>query len=445
MLSSIRLRLAATSALWLAAALIAAGLSMVGLFQSHATAQFDLELFGLIDEMAALSDIGPDGNPTLSRPHSDPRFNRAFSGWYWIIKPENGRPSRSRSLWDADLALPAPLPPDSFETQGPKGEKLRVLARQLTLPGSGRPVLFLVAGPREHIDAAGRGFAAHTALAFVLLGGGLILVVLAQITWGLRPLGHIRRALAAIRAGRSRQLDGQFPAEVQPLADEMNRLIVHNQEALERTRTHIGNLAHALKTPLAALQNEVDALPRDQSQSLRGHLETLTTGIDHHLKRARMAGASGLIGQRTDVAEVAEGIIRTLGRIHSGRRLHATLEGQRGLFFQGERQDLEEMLGNLIENAFKWAKGRVRVVMAGQPDGLAITVEDDGPGIPEADRARVLERGLKLDERMPGAGLGLAIAADLAALYQGTVSLGGAALGGLSCRLELPRAASADS
>jgi signal transduction histidine kinase len=440
MFKSIRLRLAAISALWLAAALIAAGLSMVGLFRNHAEAQFDLELSGLIEELAALSDIGPDGLPTLSRPHSDPRFNRAYSGWYWIIKTEGGRASRSRSLWDAELSLPAQPTAEAFAISGPKGEKLHGLARILTLPGASQPVLFFVAGPRERIDAAGRSFATHTALAFILLGAGLMLAVLVQITWGLKPLGHIRRALAAIRAGRSSRLDGAFPAEVQPLADEVNSLIGHNQAALERTRTHIGNLAHALKTPLAALQNEIDALPAEQSQKLAKHLDALKTGVDHHLKRARMAGASGILGQRTDVAESAERLIRTLGRLHATKRLHATLEGQRGLFFQGERQDLEEMLGNLIENAFKWAKSNVRVILAQQGTGLSVTVEDDGPGIPEPDRQRVLERGLKLDETKPGTGLGLAITADLAGLYGGRILLDQSAAGGLSCRLELPAA-----
>jgi signal transduction histidine kinase len=438
---SIRRRLILTAALWLAVSLLIAELALVGLFRAHVIQRFDQDLADHIEELAALAEIRADGRPALARNLADPRYNRPYSGWYWRLTLAPHPPERSRSLWDGDLALPDPPPATPFALQGPRGETLRALAKPLSLPDGAQPVLFLVAGPKAEIDLAAADFAGQATIAFAGLGMGLIALVLLQIGWGLRPLVGLRAALAAVRSGKSQRLQGEFPFEIRPLSDEVNSLLDHNDAVLERTRTQVGNLAHALKTPLASLVNEVDALDPDTAARLRPRLDALRQGIDHHLKRARMAGGGTLIGQRTDVAAVAESLIRALGRIAIDRRIHATLEGQRGLAFQGERQDLEEMLGTLLENAFAWTKGRIRVTMEPRPKRrLAIRIEDDGPGIPAERRAQAIERGRRLDESLPGSGLGLAIAADLAQLYGGSLELGQSALGGLAATLELPAA-----
>ncbi|MBI4966570.1 MAG: sensor histidine kinase [Rhodospirillales bacterium] len=438
---SIRRRLIVTAALWLAAALVVTELVLIGLFKAHVTRRFDQDLESHIEELAALAEIGADGRLFLARTMADPRFQKPYSGWYWRLSVEGQAPERSRSLWDGDLLPPASPPGGPFALQGPRGEALRALLRPLSLPDAAQPVQFLIAGPKAEIDRAAAEFATQASLAFAALGLGLLVLVLMQIGWGLRPLASLRLALGAVRSGKSPRLQGEFPLEIKPLSDEVNSLLDHNDAVLERTRTQVGNLAHALKTPLTSLINEIDSLDPATAARLKPRLDALRQGIDHHLKRARMAGAGLVVGQRTEVAASAESLIRALGRIATDRRLHASLEGTRGLWFQGERQDLEEMLGTLLENAFAWAKSRIRVTLEPLPgQRLAVAIEDDGPGIPPEKRAQAIERGRRLDETQPGSGLGLAIAADLAQLYGGRLDLDQSALGGLRAKLELPAA-----
>jgi signal transduction histidine kinase len=439
--TSIRRRLLWLSGLWLAATLLATGLLLAHLFKIHAEEGFDDELRGQIEELAALAELDPDNQTLIARPPADPRYGRAYSGWYWLVLQNGREAARSRSLWDADLALPSPLPDHAFPLTGPKGENLRALVRPLHL-SDGPPLLFLVAGPQDRIDKATWDFTRHLALAFVLLACGLILSILLQITWGLRPLQRLRLALAAIRAGKAQKLDGSFPSEISPLTDEVNELLEHNAKVIERARTHAGNLAHALKTPLAALMNQADATNSPEGLRLRQLADEMNASITHHLKRARIAAAKGTLGSRTELADTASRLIQTIGKLKTDRRLKASLEGVRGIWFQGERQDLEEMLGVLIENAFTWAKGQVRVTLGHVEGRLSIQIEDDGPGIPAERRQEMLERGKRLDESVPGSGLGLSIASDLAEAYGGKLTLGESVLGGLLVRLDLPEALS---
>lgn len=439
--TSIKRRLALLSGLWLAASLLATGLLLAHLFKIHAEEGFDAELAGQIDELAALADLDANGRALIPNPPADPRFGRAYSGWYWLVVDNGQESQRSRSLWDGDLHLPLPLPDQAFTLTGPRGEKLRALARGLRLSEQAQSSIFVVAGPQDRIDAATWDFASHLILTFVLLGAGLIAAILLQITWGLRPLQRLRLALADIRAGRSKRLDGRFPFEISPLTNEVNELIEHNAKTVERARTHAGNLAHALKTPLAALMNEANARPGPEGQRLMTLAQEMNASITHHLKRARIAAAKGGLGQRTELADTAARLIQAIGKLKADRPLKSTLEGVRGLWFLGERQDLEEMLGVLIENAFTWANRRVRVTLGHEGGRISVLIEDDGPGIPKERQAEMLERGKRLDESVPGSGLGLSIALDLAEAYGGALTLDESALGGLLVRLELPEAA----
>ncbi|MBF0267309.1 MAG: sensor histidine kinase [Alphaproteobacteria bacterium] len=440
--ASIRKRLVLLSGLWLAAALLATGLLLVHLFKIHAEEAFDAELSGQIEELAALADLNIEGQAAIDRPPADPRYGRAYSGWYWLLLQDGKEAARSRSLWDGELVLPAPLPAEAFNLTGPRGEDLRALTRSIRLTETSPPLVFLAAGPQQRIHAASWDFAGHIALTFFLLGGGLIAAILIQVTWGLKPLQRLRQSLAEIRVGKRQHLDGSFPYEISPLTDGINELLDHNAKTVERARTHAGNLAHALKTPLAALMNEAHAMPGPEGERLQILASEMNASITHHLKRARIAAAKGVLGSRTELAETASRLVQTIGKLKAGRSLKATLEGERGLWFQGERQDLEEMLGVLIENAFIWASTRVRVTLGQAAEQISVTIEDDGPGIPQERQAEMLERGKRLDESVPGSGLGLSIALDLAEAYGGKLELGVSELGGLAVRLELPKAQS---
>ncbi|MEQ8697491.1 MAG: ATP-binding protein, partial [Bauldia litoralis] len=267
------------------------------------------------------------------------------------------------------------------------------------------------------------------------------------VFFGLRPLRRVPPALAAIRSGKADRVVGPFPAEIEPLAQEINALLDQNTQVVERARTHVGNLAHALKTPLAVLMNEASRSDSALAAKVTEQTGIMKEQIEHHLSRARTAAQAGVLGARTSVMPVLEGLGRTLEAIHRARGVKIAVEGPPDAAFRGERQDLEEMLGNLMDNACKWAAGRVRVGVSvaesGDDPRLEIRVEDDGPGLSSTEMRTALKRGMRIDEKTPGSGLGLSIVADIVDMYGGSVSLDSAPLGGLLAVVDLPAAPSA--
>jgi signal transduction histidine kinase len=279
------------------------------------------------------------------------------------------------------------------------------------------------------------------ALALACLGAGLVVAVLAQVTWGLQPLTRLGRQIQRIRAGQAERIDGSFPRELDAVVGELNSLLDHNQEVVERARAHGGNLAHALKTPLSILANEAErGDDRRLAEATRRQLPRMERLINHHLARARMAGTAGALTGHQPVGPVLAELIRTLGKLHAHKGVTIRRLDDVEAVFQGEREDFMEMLGNLLDNACKWAAARVEVAVAPASDGFDVHVDDDGPGLPEEERQRVIERGRRLDESVPGSGLGLAIVADAAKLYRGRLALGTSPLGGLRASLHLPGA-----
>ena len=277
----------------------------------------------------------------------------------------------------------------------------------------------------------------------------MLAVTLFQIRFGLLPLHKVEQGLAAIRSGEAVRLDAGLPQEIEPLQHELNALLKSNQEIVERARTHVGNLAHALKTPLAVMVNEARDDPSPLARKVAEQAELMHTQVNLYLERARMAARIGVIGRVTEVGPVAESIIRALERIYRDRQLTFTVDCPAGTRFQGERQDLEEMLGNLLDNAAKWAHTKVAADRhpdpahdgaAGTANWLEIRVDDDGPGLTPEQLAEPILRGRRLDETKPGSGLGHSIVADLAHTYGGKLELQRAEAGGLSARLTLPLA-----
>ena len=457
---SLRLRLLAATLAALALALLLAGILLSGLFRTHVLRQFEAALTQQLDQLTAQLDIDATGQPVIdAQALSDPRWQKPYSGLYWQldrISPDGQTRHgvlRSRSLWDSSLALGADALADgavhTHEGTGPQGTAVLMLERTVTLgePTEARWRLIVAADTRDTLLAVAEFQGVLTA-SLVVLGTLLVLAALAQVAVGLSPLRALQRALGRVREGHEARLNGSFPAEVQPLIDDFNGVLDRNAEVVARARTQAGNLAHAIKTPLAVLgQAAAQSLQAPQSTApdhrlallVQEQVETARRQVDWHLARSRAAAAHQLPGQRTPVAPVAEGLVRVMQRVYAVRALDIdTTDLPQALAFAGETQDLQDMLGNLLDNACKWARSAVRISATGSPGRLILWVEDDGPGIDDQARTAVLTRGLRLDETVPGSGLGLAIVDELAQLYGGRLSLGNAPLGGLRAELSLP-------
>jgi len=439
---------------WSIAALVIAAVVLALLFQHAALRRFDAGLSDLIDNLISGSTI--EAGEVVAPALTDQRALRAYSGRYWdIAEPVAGGGVRSlvpsRSLWDSSLRIPADLPdrlranprkPIAFNTPGVQaGERLRVVARWTSLPGRDAPLVFIAAEDRRPIDREVRNFFTTTAIAFALLGVGLIMAVVVQVRVGLQPLFRLRTEVAEVRRGKAERLQGAYPSELLPLTDELNALVAHNQETVERQRTHVGNLAHALKTPISVMITEASQRPGPLAEVVTRQADVMRQQVDHHLRRARAAARSQGQGERTSVAEVLDELSRTLERIFRAKGVTIDWDAPDDLWFAGERQDFMEIAGNAMENAGKFGNRRIRVraVTAG-PERLRLTVEDDGPGLPPDRRDEVIRRGARLDENAPGSGLGLSIIDELARAYRGALTLGDSSLGGLSVAVELPRA-----
>lgn len=444
--AALRTRLLAGAVVWLALALALSGTLLVGLFRDHVLTEQTRRMVDHLDELAAALEIRPDGGVALAREPSYPLFHRPYSGLYWTVLPRDGAPLRSRSLWDAELALPAAAAADgevhAGAATGPNDRLLMAWERTIRIGADGRLLRIVVAADRTQLDTAVSGFARVLVLSLTILGAGLLAAVAAQVWLGLRPLAGLRRALSAVREGRAERVRGSYPAEIQPVVDDLNTVLADKAAMLERARTQAGNLAHALKTPLSVLANEAAALAGQGEHGNRIGREVgrMRRQVDVHLARARASGAAPALGGATPVLPAAEALARTLARLHAGREVAIAVEGDRAAAFRGEVQDLQEMLGNLMDNACKWAGQRVAVTVARQAGRVVVQVDDDGPGLPADRAAEVMRRGVRLDELVEGDGLGLAIVGELAGLYGGTLELGRSPMDGLRATLSLPSA-----
>ncbi|MCW2244330.1 sensor histidine kinase [Azospirillum canadense] len=446
-IGSLRFRLLAGAAVWIALALAMAGAVLSGLFRDHVARRFDAELTTHLNQLAALADVGPDGTPVLRHPLSDPRFRLPLSGLYWQVNDAGGPRLRSRSLWDEALALPPDEPADGelhrHVIAGPADRRLVVLERSVTLPNAAAPLRIAIAGDEGEMAGVIAAFDRVLWLSLGVLALVLITAAVVQVSVGLRPLVRLRAELAEVRAGRKKRFGAAAPREVQPLLEDLNALLDHSEEVVGRARLQAGNLAHALKSNLAVLANEADGLAPENARAVGAaigrQVAEMRRHIDHHMARARAAAARGLPGIATPVADSAAALSRVMAKIHDRDRVTVTVRVPREHVFAGERADLDEMLGNLLDNACKWAQARVEVTSRLEAGGmLAVSVDDDGAGLPADRRGAVLAPGVRLDESTPGTGLGLAVVRDVARLYGGDVRLSQSPLGGLRAELVLP-------
>ncbi|MDP6661163.1 MAG: HAMP domain-containing sensor histidine kinase [Alphaproteobacteria bacterium] len=442
--NSLAFRLVVGAGMWIAAAIVAGGIVLSAVFRDHVEHSFDTQLLVYLDALVSVTEVDDRGRVVIMRPLGDPRYEQPYSGWYWQISSISGPMLRSRSLWDQTLTPDFGLIRDSaapfYRMQGVQSRHLRIVGRDVSIPGIVSSLQFVVTGDRAAIEVEIQNFNATLAWSLGLFGCGLVLAVFIQVRFGLLPLRRISRALSAIRSGRKSRLVGQFPSEIEPLASEINTLLEHNEEVLERARTHVGNLAHALKTPISILANESESGKGSLVEKVEKQTGIMRRYVDHYLSQARTAASSSVLGARTEVLPVIEDLRRTLKHIHAGRSIELEVRGDPGTSFRGERHDLEEMLGNLIDNACKWARARTWITMGMEGADLKIVIEDDGPGLAPEKHGEVFNRGHRLDEATPGSGLGLAIVRDTAGLYGGDIALCESDFGGLKVVLTLPAA-----
>jgi signal transduction histidine kinase len=444
----IAVRLAVSSVFWSFVILLIAGLILSTLYRDNTERAFDQRLLVYANTLAS-NLVGPGDPDRDLGPIGDPRFELPLSGWYWQVARPNAVPGEirsSKSLFGGQL--PNLASGDNRFGQirrgygrAPDERSLRIIERDIDLGEDGRYII-RVAGPADEIDAAVRDFIFALTVTFALLGIGLGFTTLLQIRFGLRPLANLRSALGAIRRGEAERIAGEYPRDIAPLAGELNLLLDTNREILERARTQVGNLAHALKTPLSIIMNEAENAPEDVAARVREQATTMRDQVNYYLDRARVAALAGTLGTLTEAEPVIAGLARTFAKIYRDKNLAVELAIPPDLRFRGERQDLEEMAGNLIDNASKWAARKVEVsveiVREDDRPRFRLLIDDDGPGLPEAAREEVLKRGRRLDETKPGSGLGLSIVSDLAALYRGSLRLDASPMGGLRAILELP-------
>ncbi|MFS0737334.1 HAMP domain-containing sensor histidine kinase [Sphingomonas sp. 1P06PA] len=439
---SLTRRMIGIAALWIFLLLAGGGFALDRVLADAVTRNFDAQLEYVLTAMIASSEIGPDGEVRFNRPLGDQRFLEPNSGLYWQVSAPGQEAFPSRSLWDRRLKQRPGTHGDGFVfydsdefQEGP----LRILERDVRLPGSPLTWHFQVAQARSGLNEQISVLRRTLIRSFALLGLGLIILAALQATFGLWPLRKLRRAIAQVRTGALARVDERLPIEIAPLVEELNDLLAHNDRQAEEARRHAGNLAHALKTPLTVIMNEATARSSDLEATVIREATTMRRQVDHHLARARAVGRRGAAQSYSDVWPSLKAVERAVSRLY--RHVTIDLAGDKSAAVHVERQDLDEMIGNLMENAAKYGGGRVFVTVERQAGFVEILVEDDGRGIPEAERGKLFERGARLDTGKPGTGLGLAIVRDVVEIYGGTILLEESEdLGGLLSRLRLPAA-----
>jgi signal transduction histidine kinase len=452
--NSLALRLFLWATGWTVIILIVTGVALSTLYRHAVERSFDRRLDVYLRTLVADVASPEEGADKYPQSIGEPLFELPLSGWYWqVTRLDTKKPEihSSRSLWDANLPR---LPDDKTAAagefrqgyaHGPEDQDLRMVERNIDLGNDGR-YLIAVAGDASEIDDETGSFDRAISFTFMALTVALLLTTALQVRFGLAPLTRISQSLAAIRSGRAERLEGTFPVEIAPLARETNALIESNREIVERARTHVGNLAHALKTPLSVLVNEAAARGNDPlAHKVLEQTDIMRDQVARQLERARLAARSTVVGTLTDVPPVVIALANTMEKLFRTRDIAIAVDAPEHAHFRGEQQDLEEMIGNLVDNGCKWALSRVAIeVMAEKAAAndtkpvVRIIVDDDGPGLSAEERERVARRGHRLDETKPGSGLGLSIVVELAGLYGGVLTLSTAPIGGLRAELALP-------
>ncbi|TFH87071.1 HAMP domain-containing histidine kinase [Billgrantia azerbaijanica] len=415
-----------------------AGVGLAHHFRASATAAFDERLESLLN--VVIAGLNYD-NAAQRLEHDaalgDPRFDRVFSGWYWQVSDGADTRLASRSLWDQRLPIQPAAAPEVRDATGPRGTPLRLIERDIRLAPLETPLHVSVALSREELNATLDGFTTRLAGSLVGVGILLLLTLALQVHWGLAPLRRLQADLNAVENGTAESLETRLPAELARLAGAINGVLARDRRLMERARHAAGNLAHALKTPVSVLATLAEGFDDPARQRVKAELARIDAAVRHHLARASAAGASGL-NRRVAVADTLAPVLDGLGRLATRRGIALDTALPETLSARVDPQDLQELAGNLLENALRWARSRVTLSGGSDAEGVWLTIEDDGPGMSATERRQALARGARLDERHSGSGLGLAIVNELAGLYGGRLRLEVSTLGGLAAHLWLP-------
>ena len=441
--NSLTKRIITLSIFWIMITLVVTAFLLGRFYLQHIEEHYDAHVITHVEELVAAVETNADGRVLVSRQPTDPRFYRENSGWYWEVLSGDNSLERSASLGNNRLDLSEVVTKESHVVQtvyGPDQKRLRAHVVHVSYPHDPGSLTIVATAPEMAIRDDVHDFYAHIITSFLVLGVGLSVAVVVQVSVALKPLKAIRSAISDIKAGKTERLPRQFPKDVQPLVDELNFLLDHNETLLKRARNQLGDLAHSVKNPLTVIRNEARNMSGKQGQLILDQSHVMANNIDHYLSRARIYGKQDAIGYRTSVRSVIDDLCFAVQHIHKERGIGIELQCMEDRWFRGEAQDLEEMAGNLIDNAFKWARSKVVVSCDSDHNQLALIIEDDGPGIAEEELKTITRRGRKLDERSPGHGHGLGIAEDIANLYGGSLKLGRSELGGLRAELDLPAA-----
>ncbi len=447
---SLRARLVIGAFIWITIGVSAAGVFISALFRQHATALVDAEMIGHLEELASLIDLSPDGRPELYRTLSDPRFSQVGSGYSWLVSRDGVQLIKSTSVSTADL----PIPTDGLATDETlrlvmqNGPQTLIVYESLFSPdATSKPLRLQVNVDSSIVDAVVRTFNISLFVSLVLLAIALTAAAVLQVVFGLQPMTRLGRGLRAIRSGKATHLPRSLPLEVQPVVDDLNSLIDINAQMVVRARAQAGNLAHALKTPLAVLTDEAQRLEShgqgESAQVILQQCQRMQRQIDYQIARTRAAASRSVPGVNALVLPAVNNIVSAMKRLHSEKDPRIDVDVDPGCVVLCDPMDLSEMLANLIDNACKWCTKRVFIgaKVDDKSKQAVIAIEDDGAGLPFEAREMVFQIGQRLDERVPGSGLGLPIVRDLAQLYGGEIRLKDSTLGGLRAALSLPCAA----
>ncbi len=445
-LNSIRLRITVASLAAIAVAIFAANILIGNLFKEHALKQFEATIQVQFNQIASLVALDSrSGQIKLTSPASEPRWSAPLSGYYWQINLPDGQLIRSRSLWDSTLNV------RNAETAGASNfyyiddlsnQHLLALSKSLSIDGGSTKFLLTVASDTRELDKAILAFQSSIQGYLLILAIVLLAILFLQITFGLSPLSALKRALHQFHIGQADKVNGVFPVEFSPLVAELNAVIEKNSSIVTRAKTQAGNLAHAMKTPIAVISNALeDKNISDESFKalVKEQISNAKEQIDWNLAKARAATSLKNPRLKTPVLPVIESIAAVMHKVYAEKALKIEIQNRNASspIFNGEEHDLQEIVGNILDNACKWAKTRVDISIASYEDGLQIVVEDDGLGINPSNYSKVLKRGFRADELTQGSGLGLAIVDDLVSLYDGSIELGLSSLGGLRVQVRL--------
>ncbi|MEZ9602358.1 ATP-binding protein [Vibrio sp. 10N.261.55.A10] len=432
---SLKSRLLLAAAFWLGAMILAAGVGIPKLVNDYLVDDMKQQLGLTMDELTANIETNDSGNLIMAERLSDPRFNQPYSGIYWRAATQE-QIIRSRSLWDKDLTIKRL--PIHTSVKGPEKEKLIYIEQDIYLPELNDPVTITIGIDEDPLESTLTELTGQVWLILMLLFVGVLMLIGIQVSWSLLPLSKMQRELVMLRNGEQQGLSDNYPKEVSPLVSDLNALLFHYQELLERARNHAGNLSHALKTPLSVLKNEIERLPEDDKALLQQPIHQIQSQIDYHLGRARMAGAMNILSVKSSPCERVEAISMAFDKVYAANEVTIINELDSEIEVAVEKTDLDEMVGNLLENSYKWAGSIIRVHANELDDGnIELVIEDDGQGIPEEKLEQVTKRGVRLDETTPGTGLGLNIVNEMAHSYRGSLTLSKSSMGGLKASLVL--------